>query len=734
MSFNKPGEITLKHNSDKFHNVSVDVGGDAPMTFEVGRVAKQASGAVWCRWGDSVVLVTVCQTKEPKEGIDFFPLTVEYQEKTYSAGKIPGGFFKREARPRDAEILNCRIIDRSVRPMFPEGYRNDVQLIATVVSFDGLHDTDVMALCAGSMALHVSEIPWAEGSGPLAGLRVCRIDGQLVINPTIESRGKSDLDLVVTVSKDAIAMVEGGAAEIEEEQLIDALFFAHKEGQKVITAIHEMRKVMGKPKLVFAPPPRDEKLYQVVKTAAAKDLETALAIRNKIERYGALDNLKKKVGEAAKAALGDVEYAAKKKIIGELYGEVKYDVMRNAALKTKKRLDGRAYDEVRPINCEVSTLPRTHGSALFTRGETQALVSVTLGTKDDEQKIDNLLGEHYRRYMLHYNFPPYSVGEARGLRGTSRREIGHGALAERALARMIPNEEEFPYTIRIVSEITESNGSSSMASVCGGTMALYDCGVPLKHPVAGIAMGLIKEGDDIAILSDILGDEDHLGDMDFKVCGTAKGVTAIQMDIKIEGLSREIMSTALRQAKEGRATILKQMHEAISEPRKELSLFAPRITTMRINPDKIRDVIGPGGKVIRDIVAKTGAKIDITDDGTVRIAAVGGEAGEKARQIIEDLTREAEVNRIYKGLVRKVVEFGAFVELFPGTDGLIHISELSDKRVVKVTDVLQEGDEVVVKVLSVDRDGKIRLSRRAAVGKTPGEIDREPPPAPPPRA
>ena len=730
MSFNKPGEITLAHNSDKFHQVSVDVGGGAPMTFEVGRVAKQASGSVWCRWGDSVVLITVCQTKEPKEGLDFFPLTVEYQEKTYSAGRIPGGFFKREARPRDAEILNCRIIDRSIRPLFPEGYRNDVQLIATVISFDGQHDTDVMALCGASLVLHTSEIPWAEGSGPLAGLRVGRIDGKLVINPTIDERKTSDLDVVVSVSKDAIVMVEGGAAEIDEEQLIDALFYAHKEGQKIIGAIHEMREKMGKPKATFTPPAKDAPLLAFIQETCAKDLEAALAIRNKIERYGALDNLKKKVSEAVKAKLGDVEYASKKKLVGELYGEVKYDVMRGSALKTKKRLDGRAYDTVRPINCEVSTLPRTHGSALFTRGETQALVSVTLGTKDDEQRIDNLLGDSFKRYMLHYNFPPYSVGEARPLRGTSRREIGHGALAERALARMIPNEEEFPYTIRIVSEITESNGSSSMASVCGGTMALYDCGVPLKSAVAGIAMGLIKEGDDIAILSDILGDEDHLGDMDFKVCGTAKGVTAIQMDIKIDGLSREIMSAALKQAKEGRATILKQMHDAIAEPRKELSLYAPRITTMRINPDKIRDVIGPGGKVIRDIVAKTGAKIDISDDGTVRIAAVGGEAGERARQIIEDLTKEAEVNRIYKGLVRKVVEFGAFVELFPGTDGLIHISELSDKRVTKVSDVVQEGDEVVVKVLSIDRDGKIRLSRRAAVGKQPGEVDREPPPRP----
>ncbi len=724
MSFAKPGEISLAHNSEKFHSVSVDVGGDAPLSFEIGRVAKQASGAVWCRWGDSVVLVTVCQSKDPKEGIDFFPLTVEYQEKTYAAGKIPGGFFKREARPRDAEILNCRIIDRSIRPLFPDGYRNDVQVIATVVSFDGQHDTDVMALCAASMALNTSEIPWSETAGPLAGVRVGRIDGKLVVNPTRDQRAECDLDVVVSVSKDAIVMVEGGAGEIGEEQLVDALFFAHKEGQKIIGAMNEMRKVMGKPKLTFTPPVKDQALFDIVEKACAKELEAALAIRNKIERYGALDALKKKVGEAAKAALGEEQYLLKKKAVSEAYGEVKYDVMRGNTLKTKKRLDGRAYDEIRPINCEVSALPRTHGSALFTRGETQALVSVTLGTKDDEQKIDNLLGESYRRYMLHYNFPPYSVGEARPLRGTSRREIGHGALAERALSRMIPNEDEFPYTIRVVSEITESNGSSSMASVCGGTMALFDCGVPIKAPVAGIAMGLIKEGDDLAVLSDILGDEDHLGDMDFKVCGTSKGVTAIQMDIKIEGLSRDIMTAALNQAKEGRAAILKQMADAIAAPRTELSPFAPRITTIRINPDKIRDVIGPGGKVIRDIVAKTGAKIDITDDGTVRIAAVGGEAGERAKQIIEDLTREAEVNRIYKGLVRKVVDFGAFVELFPGTDGLIHISELSDKRVAKVTDVVQEGDEVVVKVLSIDRDGKIRLSRRAAVGKQPGELDR----------
>lgn len=734
MSFETPGLISLPHNSDKWHEVSVDIGGDVPMKFEIGRVAKQTAAAVWARWGDSVVLVTVCGANA-REGIDFFPLTVEYVEKTYAAGKIPGGFFKREARLRDAEILNCRIIDRSLRPLFPEGYRNEVQIIATVVSFDGQHDTDVLALCGASMAVHCSNIPFGETSGPIAGVRVGRVDGKLVVNPTIEARKDSDVELVVSVSKDAIVMVEGGAAEVSEKDLIDALFFAHAEGQKFISACHEMREKMGKAKTPFTPPVRDEALYTKINDLAAKHgLTEALATRNKIERYAALDKAKENIHGALKADLGEDGYNAVKKKVSEYYGDVKYTVMRQAAIATKTRLDGRRYDEVRPINCEVGALPRAHGSALFTRGETQALVSTTLGTRDDEQKVDNLLGETYRRYMLHYNFPPFSVGEARPLRGTSRREIGHGALAERAVARMIPSEEDFPYVIRIVSEITESNGSSSMASVCGATMSLYDAGVPVKSPVAGIAMGLIKEGNDLAILSDILGDEDHLGDMDFKVCGTAKGVTAIQMDIKIDGLTREIMTTALEQAKAGRATILKQMADAISGPRGDLSPFAPRMTTMRINPDKIRDVIGPGGKVIRDIVAKTGAKIDIKDDGTVTIAAVGGEAGNKARQIIEDLTREAEVNRIYKGLVRKVVEFGAFVELFPGTDGLIHISELSDKRVERVGDVVQEGDEVVVKVLSIDRDGKIRLSRRAAVGKEVGTIDKSEPPPPPARA
>jgi polyribonucleotide nucleotidyltransferase len=721
MSFEKPGLIERDHNSQKWHTITVDLGGE-PIIFEVGRIAKQAAGSVWVRRGDSTVLVTACAADKPREGMDFFPLTCEYVEKTYAAGKIPGGFFKREARPRDYEILNARITDRSIRPQFPEGYRNEVQVISTIVSHDGENDTDVLALCGASMALHISDIPWGEGSGPLAGVRVGRIDGQLVINPTISKRGLMDIDVMAAVSKDAIVMVEGGAAECSEDDLLDALFFAHAQGQKIIAACHEMREHMGKPKVAFSAPKRDEELFAKVQKAAFDGgLREALATRVKKDRYAGIDRCKDEAMAKLQAELGEA-FADKKKEIGGYFGEVKYETMRSDVIEKKERLDGRRYDEIRPIHCEVGALSRSHGSSLFTRGETQSLVSATLGTRDDEQKVDGLLGESWRRFMLHYNFPPFSVGEARMLRTTSRREIGHGALAERALQAMMPEHEKFPYTIRLVSEITESNGSSSMASVCGGTMALYDAGVPLKAPVAGIAMGLIQVGSSNAVLSDILGDEDHLGDMDFKVCGTEGGITAIQMDIKIEGLDREVMKQALYQARDGRVHILKAMSEAISSPREELSPHAPRITTIRINPDKIRDIIGPGGKTIRDIVAKTGAKIDVTDDGTVSIAAIGAESGRRAIQIIEDITREAEVNKIYKGLVRKVVDFGAFVELFPGTDGLIHISELTDKRVERVTDVVQEGDEVIVKVLSMDRDGKIRLSRRAAAGHEPGTI------------
>lgn len=721
MSLSKRGAIELAHNSQKYQTVSAQVG-ELEMTFEVGKLAKQAAGSVLVRWGDTAVLVTACVSDSVREGQDFFPLTCEYLEKTYAAGKIPGGFFKRETKPRESEILNARIIDRSIRPLFPEGYFNEVQVIATVVSHDGEHDADVMALCGASMALHVSNVPFALESGPIAGVRVGRINGQLVANPSLSQLRDSDIDMIVAVSRNAIVMVEGGAQEVSEAELIDALYFAHQEGQKVIEACDAMRAKMGKEKSTFITHETDQDLFARVKAAAIESgLATALKTREKTLRYPMMDEAKKKTQSLLEAQMGEA-YAERSKDIANYFGDVKAQLMRTDVIDSQTRIDGRGYSDIRPICSEVSVLPRAHGSAIFTRGETQALVSVTLGTSDDEQRTDTLLGESSRRFMLHYNFPPYSVGEARMLRSTSRREIGHGALAERAVERVVPKDQQFPYTIRIVSEILESNGSSSMASVCGSTLALWDAGVKIGAPVAGIAMGLIKEGEKVAVLSDILGDEDHLGDMDFKVCGTEKGVTAIQMDIKIAGLSREIMTKALEQAKLGRMHILGEMMKAIDAPRTELSEFAPRIETLRINPDKIRDVIGPGGRVIRDIIARTGAKVDITDDGLVQIAGVGGDSVKKAMKIIEDLTREAETGRVYKGLVKRLVDFGAFIEIFPGTEGLCHISELSDKRVNQVSDVLSEGDEVLVAVLSIDREGKIRLSRKRAADKQPGEM------------
>ncbi len=716
-------EAQLMHNSDKFHKNSVSIAKE-PFIFESGKIAKQADAAVWARWGDSIVLVTVCSSGKPRVGADFFPLTCEYLEKTYAAGKIPGGFFKRETKPRDAEILNARIIDRSIRPLFPDGFCEEVQVIATVVSHDGVHDTDVLALNAASMALHMSGLPFSLQSGPISGVRVGRIDGKLIANPTLTELAKSDLDIMVASHKDAIVMVEGGARELPEHELVEALFFAQKEGFKVIDAIQDMRAHMGKEKKPFIVSEIESDLYAIVKKKSMEHgLREALSTREKIDRYARLDKCKDDMLAVVTAEIGEENAAQKAGLISSYYGEVKKDEMRNDLLTSKKRIDGRGYADIRPICCEVAVLPRAHGSALFTRGETQGLISVTLGTGDDEQKIDSLTGESFRKFMLHYNFPPFSVGEARMLRATSRREIGHGALAERAVSRMAPVEDEsFPYTIRIVSEILESNGSSSMATVCGATLAMWDAGIKLKAPVAGIAMGMVKEDDRVAVLSDILGDEDHLGDMDFKVCGTEQGITAIQMDIKVDGLSEEILTKALEQARAGRLHILSEMKKALSKERDEISPNAPRIFRFRINPDKIRDVIGPGGRVIRDIVARSGAKVEVTDDGTVQVAGVGKECVDIAVKIIEDLTREAELNRVYKGLVRRVLDFGAFVELFPGTEGLVHISELSDKRVEQVTDVLQEGDEVNVAVLNIDRDGKIRLSRKRAMGKKPGEM------------
>lgn len=715
-------EAQLMHNSEKFYKNEA-LSAREPFIFESGRYAKQANAAVWARWGDSIVLVTVCSGKA-KEGIDFFPLTCEYLEKTYAAGKIPGGFFKRETKPRDTEILNARIIDRSIRPLFPDGFSEEVQVIATVVSHDGVHDTDVLALNAASMALHMSSLPFSLKSGPISGVRVGRIDGKFVANPTINELAKSDLDIVVASHKDAIVMVEGGAEELLEKDLVEALFFAQKEGLKIIKACEDMRQHIGKEKTIFQTKEVDLSLFeQVKKLSFTHGLREALATRNKLERYSRIDQCHEQVKMAILASVSPEEALEKAKTVHDYFLDIKKEQMRNDVLETKKRIDGRSYDDIRPICCEVGLLPRAHGSAMFTRGETQGLVSVTLGTGDDEQKIDGLMGESFRKFMLHYNFPPFSVGEARMLRATSRREIGHGALAERAVSKMVPQENDsFPYTIRIVSEILESNGSSSMATVCGATLAMWDAGIKLKAPAAGIAMGMIKEGERVAVLSDILGDEDHLGDMDFKVCGTENGVTAIQMDIKVDGLSKEILTRALEQARIGRVHILSEMKKALAGERDEISPKAPRIHRFRINPDKIRDVIGPGGRVIRDIVARSGAKVEVTDDGTVQVAGVGKESVDAAVKIIEDLTREAQINRVYKGLVRRVLDFGAFVELFPGTEGLCHISELSDKRVEQVTDVLQEGDEVNVVVLNIDRDGKIRLSRKRAMGKKPGEM------------
>jgi polyribonucleotide nucleotidyltransferase len=688
-----------------------------PMTFETGRLAKQAHGSVLVTYGESMVLVTAVSGDE-RPGIDFFPLTCEYVEKTFAAGKIPGGFFKREGRQRDEEILVCRLMDRPCRPLFPEGFRNDTQVIATVLSSDKVNPTDVLAVTGASCALHISDIPW---SGPLVAVRVVRINGELKSFPTLEEQGQADIDMVVACTKDAIVMVEGGAAEVNETDLVDALWFAHRAAQPILEVIERIRAAVGKPKRPFEPKTLDAAIKDKVKALCdAKILESSL-IKDKKKRYDGYKAAKTALTEALTAELGAEKFATVEKLVKEEFEERKYHVVREYVLGQNKRIDGRAMDQIRPIMTEVGLLPRVHGSALFQRGETQAVVTTTLGTSSDEQKIDALTGERWKRFLLHYNFPPFSTGETKPMRGPGRREIGHGALAERALTRMIPEQEKFPYTIRIVSETLESNGSSSMAAVCGGTMSLMDAGVPVKAPVAGIAMGLISDGKRTAILSDILGDEDHLGDMDFKVCGTAKGVTAIQMDIKIAGLSREIMQTALNQAREGRLHILGKMLETLSTARTELSPYAPRITTIKVKPDQIRIIIGPGGKTIKGIVDQTGVAIDVEDDGTVNIASSDSDAVKKALDIIKGLTAEPEVGAIYKGPVQRITDFGAFIEVLPGTDGLLHISEMAHTRVNQVTDVMKEGDIVEVKVLSVDRDGKIRLTRRELLPFPEGE-------------
>ncbi len=696
-----------------FVRESVVVNGK-PLIFETGRLAKQADGAILVTYGESVVLVTAVSGDE-RPGIDFFPLTCDYVEKTFAAGKIPGGFFKREGRQRDEEILTSRLMDRPFRPLFPEGYRNDTQVIATVLSSDKENPTDVLAMTAGAAALHISDIPW---SGPVVAVRVSRNNGEFIAFPTFEQQAAGDIDLVVSCSKDAIVMVEGGAAEATENDVIDALMFAHSTAQPILGLLERIRAAVGKPKRAFERKVLAADLAKQVKDTCDKDILTASLIKEKKARYDAYKASKTKIVEALTAQLGAEGFTKIEKLVKAEFEERKYQVVREYVLGERKRIDGRDMKTIRPIVCEVGIFPRTHGSALFQRGETQAAVAATLGTSSDEQKIDALTGERWKRFMLHYNFPPYSTGETKPLRGPGRREIGHGALAERALVRMLPDSEKFPYVIRVVSEILESNGSSSMASVCGGTLSLMDAGVPIKAPVAGIAMGLISDGPltdaktRVAILSDILGDEDHLGDMDFKVCGTKKGVTAIQMDIKIEGLSRDVLQQALDQAREARLFILDRMLATLAQARPDLSKWAPRITQIKVKPDQIRLIIGPGGKTIKGIIDQTGVAIDVEDDGTVNIASSDNEAVKKALDIIKGLTTEPEVGAVYKGTVSRIVDFGAFIEILPGTDGLLHVSEMAHERIERVTDVMKEGDAVEVKVISVDREGKIRLTRR----------------------
>jgi polyribonucleotide nucleotidyltransferase len=699
-----------------FVRESVTINGK-PLTFETGRLAKQAHGSILISYGESVVLVTAVSGDE-RPGLDFFPLTCEYVEKTFAAGKIPGGFFKREARQRDEEILTCRLMDRPMRPLFPEGYKNDTQIIATVLSADKIYATDVLALCGASAAVHISDIPW---DGPLAGVRVARVNNEFIVFPTYEQQAEADIDMVVACSKDAIVMVEGGAAEASEKDLIDALFFAFEAAQPIISLIEKMRAAIGKPKRAFEPKKLPAEVSSLIPALVDKQIIESSLIKDKAKRYGGYKAAKNAMVEALTAKLGAEKFLEHEKLIKAEFEERKYVVVREYVLSERKRIDGRDMNTIRAIATEVGLLPRVHGSAMFQRGETQAMVTTTLGTSSDEQKIDALTGERWKRFMLHYNFPPFSTGETKPMRGPGRREIGHGALAERAIARMMPEQEKFPYTVRIVSETLESNGSSSMAAVCGGTLSLMDAGVPMKAPVAGIAMGLITDGKRNAILSDILGDEDHLGDMDFKVCGTAKGITAIQMDIKIAGLSREIMTQALDQAREGRIHILGKMAETLSEARGDLSKYAPRITTLKVKPDQIRLIIGPGGKTIKGIVDQTGVAIDVEDDGTVNIASADSVAVKKAIDIIKGITAEPEVGTIYKGNVQRITDFGAFIEIFPGTDGLLHVSEMAHTRVERVTDVMKEGDEVEVKVLEVSRDGKIRLTRRELLPLPEGE-------------
>ena len=702
------------------HTAQVEVGGRT-LTIDTGKLAKQADGAVTVRYGDTVVIVTACAAAGAREGIDFLPLTVDYREYAYASGRIPGGFFKREGKPTEKEVLTSRLIDRPIRPLFPAGWSRETQVIALLLSADDENDSDVLALTGASAALSISGIPFER---PIAAVRVGLLDGETVINPTYPERKRSALDLVIAGSDEAIVMVEAGAREVAEDDMLQALEAGHAAIRRIVAAIGEMKAAVGKPKIVVEPPAIDPGVRQDVEGRLLEPLREAMRVPDKLDSYAQVD----RVFEGVVSSLpedGSARADAKR-----VFGELKERILRDEVLDRGQRLDGRRFDEVRPIWSEVGVLPRVHGSAVFTRGETQALVTATLGTADDQQKMELVDGESYKRFMLHYNFPPFSVGEVKFLRGPGRREIGHGNLAERSLLPMVPSEQDFPYTLRVVSDILESNGSSSMATVCGGALALMDAGVPMPRPVAGIAMGLVMEesADDggtrrHAVLSDIAGAEDHYGDMDFKVAGTDQGITALQMDIKVSGITTGIMREALAQARAGRLHILQEMGSTIATPRESISTHAPRIVTIQIPVDKIRDVIGPGGKTIRSIIDRTGVKIDVEDDGRVNVASTDGDSAQRAISIIEELTASPELNKTYLGKVQRITDFGAFVEILPGIDGLLHVSEIAHYRVREVRDELNEGDQVLVKVVNVDPSGKVRLSRKALLPGTPEDGD-----------
>ncbi len=688
------------------YSYSMQLGGRT-LTIEAGKIAKQANGSVLVRYGDTAVVVAVTGTKVPREGVDFFPLTVDFEEKMYAVGKIPGGFIKREGRPSEAAILTSRLIDRPIRPMFPDGYHNDVQIVATAVSVDQDNPPDMAAMIGASCALSISDIPF---DGPIAGVRIGLINGEFIVNPNVEQTKTSELSLGVAGTKDAILMVEAGAKEVSEEVMLDAIWFAHDVIKDIVAFQEKIQAEIGKEKMevpVYVPP---AEIVEDIKAYGAEKLKAALMDADKLHREEMVSQVKKEIAEVF-----NEKYPDNGKDVAYVTQKLIKTVVRRTISVDKIRPDGRQLDEVRPVTCEVGLLARPHGSSLFTRGQTQILNVLALAPLREVQIIDGLGVEDTKRYIHHYNFPPYSVGETKPLRSPGRREIGHGALAERALLPVIPSEEEFPYAIRLVSEVLESNGSSSMGSVCGSTLSLMDAGVPIKAPVSGVAMGLVKDGDYFTILTDIQGLEDALGDMDFKVAGTEKGITAIQMDIKIDGINKEIFQQALAQAKKGRAFILGKMLEAISEPRKELSPYAPKITTININPDKIRDIIGPGGKMIKKIVEETGAKIDVDDSGKVFVAAVNSISAQKAIDMIEGIVAVAEVGKIYTGKVTRLMNFGAFVEILPGKEGLVHISQLSTERVEKVEDVVSVGDEIAVKVVEIDQKGRINLSRKAVL-------------------